>query len=357
MSAVLPAEGPEPPDRRPDDPAPADGRSPMDEDEFDRAFPVRSTVIHGYRRAYRLAGQGPVLLLIHGIGDSSATWRTVLPQLADEYTVLAPDLLGHGASDKPRGDYSVAGYANAMRDLLTVLDIDKVNVIGHSLGGGVAAQFAYEYPERFERLVLVSTGGVSRTVSPLLRLAAAPGAELVMPLLGASPLRAGGRVVGEVLRFFGQGLGIDLEEILRVVGNLPDAEARQAIVRTLRASVDWHGQVITMLDRAYLVQEVPLLLVWGAKDAIIPVQHGYDAHQAMPGSRLEVFEDAAHFPHHTDPARFLRVLRAFLTTTRPVEYTPERWRDAAAVRPARTGGRRPLNRPSLPRCGIRAVPQ
>jgi pimeloyl-ACP methyl ester carboxylesterase len=298
----------------------------MDEDEFDAAFPTQSTVIHGYKRAYRMAGSGPALLLIHGIGDSSATWRTVLPDLARDHTVLAPDLLGHGASGKPRGDYSVAGYANAMRDLLTVLEIDQVTVVGHSLGGGVAAQFAYEYPERFERLVLVSTGGVSRTVSPLLRLAAAPGVDLLMPILSARPMRAGGRVVGEVMRFFGAGLGIDLEEILRVLGALPDAESRQAIVRTLRAVIDWHGQVITMLDRAYLVRDVPTLLIWGAKDAIIPVQHGTDAHEAMPGSRLEIFEDAAHFPHHTDPGRFLRVLREFLDTTKPVEYTPERWR-------------------------------
>lgn len=300
----------------------------MDEAEFDAGeFAVRSRIIHGYKRAFRMAGSGPALLMIHGIGDSSATWRTVMPDLARDYTVIAPDLLGHGASAKPRGDYSVAGYANAMRDLLTVLDIDRVTVVGHSLGGGVAAQFAYEYPDRFERLVLVSTGGVSRTVSPLLRLAAAPGVDLMMPVLSAGPMRAGGRAVGEVLRFFGSGLGIDLEEILRVFGSLPDAESRHAIVRTLRASIDWHGQVITMLDRAYLVKDVPTLLVWGAKDAIIPAAHGHDAHRAMPGSRLEVFDDAAHFPHHTDPARFLRVLRDFLTTTAPVDYTPEKWRD------------------------------
>ncbi|MGO9027312.1 MAG: alpha/beta fold hydrolase [Acidimicrobiales bacterium] len=328
MSAV-PAGGPGGPVYADGSPVYADG-SPigLDEEEFDRGeFATRSKVIHGYKRAYRMAGSGPALLMIHGIGDSSATWRTVMPDLARDHTVIAPDLLGHGASDKPRGDYSVAGYANAMRDLLTVLDIDQVTVIGHSLGGGVAAQFAYEYPDRFERLVLVSTGGVSRTVSPLLRLAAAPGVDLLMPVLSASPMRTGGRIVGEVLRFFGAGLGIDIEEILRVFGSLPDSESRQAIVRTLRASIDWHGQVITMLDRAYLVQDVPTLLIWGAKDAIIPVQHGTEAHHAMPGSRLEIFEDAAHFPHHTDPARFLRVLREFLTTTAPVEYTPEKWRD------------------------------
>ncbi len=302
-------------------------RRPRRAKSFDhRDFRVRTRVIHGYRRAFRLAGSGPAILLIHGIGDSSVTWETVLPELALDYTVLAPDLLGHGESDKPRGDYSVAGFANAMRDLLTVLDIDRVTVMGHSLGGGVAAQFGYEYPERVERLVMVATGGVSRNVSPLLRLAAAPGVDLAMPVLSAPPMRLAGRAVGEVLRYFGAGLGLDVEEIMRVFGALPDAQSRRSIVRTLRSGVDWHGQVITMLDRAYLAQSVPSQIIWGAKDAIIPVSHGYLLHEALPGSRLEVFEEAAHFPHHTDPARFVRVVDEFMRATPPAEFSAERWR-------------------------------
>ena len=117
----------------------------------------------------------PALLLIHGIGDSSDTWRPVLQALARTHTVIAPDLLGHGRSEKPRADYSVAAYANGMRDLLSVLEIDRVTVVGHSLGGGVAAQFAYQFPDRCERLVLVDSGGVGRSVSPLLRLATCAG--------------------------------------------------------------------------------------------------------------------------------------------------------------------------------------
>src|SRR6476646_3472257 len=139
--------------------------------------------IHGYRRAFRVAGSGPAILLSHGIGDNSTTWSTVQSKLAQRFTVIAPDLLGHGRSDKPRADYSVAAYANAMRDLLSVLEIERVTVVGHSLGGGVAMQFAYQYPERCERLVLVSTGGVSHEVHPALRWAATPVADLFLPLL------------------------------------------------------------------------------------------------------------------------------------------------------------------------------
>jgi pimeloyl-ACP methyl ester carboxylesterase len=141
---------------------------------------LRHRTVHGYRRAYRMAGSGPAVLLLHGIGDSSESWVPVMADLARHHTVVAPDLLGHGGSDKPRADYSVAAYANGMRDLLTVLGIESATVVGHSLGGGVAAQLAYQYPERCERLVLVASGGAGRDVTPILRLAAAPLAEVFL---------------------------------------------------------------------------------------------------------------------------------------------------------------------------------
>jgi len=140
-------------------------------------------MVHGYRRAFVDVGAGPPLLLIHGIGDSSDTFKHLIPELAKDHRVIAPDLLGHGRSDKPRADYSVGGYANAMRDLLSVLDIDRVSVVGHSLGGGVAMQFAYQHPHRCERVILVSSGGVCREVHPLLRAAAMPGADFFLPML------------------------------------------------------------------------------------------------------------------------------------------------------------------------------
>jgi pimeloyl-ACP methyl ester carboxylesterase len=282
--------------------------------------------IHGYRRAFYVAGSGPALLLIHGIGDNADSWDTVLPDLAKDHTVIAPDLLGHGLSDKPRADYSVAAYANGMRDLLSVLDIDRVTVVGHSLGGGVAAQFAYTFPERCERLVLVGTGGVGRSVSPLLRLAAAPNADILISIVGIPPVRLLGHLAADLLRRLGTGLGRDTTEILRVLDRLPDARSRRAILRTLRSGVDWRGQHITMLDRAYLAEGMPTLLIWGARDAIIPVDHAYLAHDSIPGSRLEIFEEAGHFPHHADPDRFLAILRDFLEDTSPSEFEPETWR-------------------------------
>ncbi len=213
-----------------------------------------------------------------------------------------------------------------MRDLLAVLGVDRVTVVGHSLGGGVAAQFAYQYPERCERLVLVSSGGVGQSVSPLLRLATVPGAELLMPLFGLGPVRAATHAVGRLIALLGQGLGRDTEEIIAVVDALPNTAARRAILRTLRSGVDWRGQVITMIDRAYLVEGVPTLIVWGEEDAIIPVSHARVAHAVLPGSRLEIFEGAGHFPHHTHPDQFVAVVSAFLAETGTARFDADGWR-------------------------------
>ncbi|MEJ2868013.1 alpha/beta hydrolase [Actinomycetospora sp. OC33-EN08] len=284
-------------------------------------------VVHGYRRAFRRAGSGPVLLLIHGIGDDSSTWGPLLDDLARDHTVIAPDLLGHGGSDKPRGDYSIGAYANGMRDLLAVLDVDSATLVGHSLGGGVAMQFAYQYPERTERLVLVGAGGVAQSVTPALRAASLPFADLLLPVLGWPGVRFPTELALRVLQQLDTGLGRDAEDLVRLVDALPDATSRSAFLRTLRAVVDWRGQVVTMLDRCYLTVGMPTLLVWGADDVVVPVEHGRTAHEAMPGSRLEVFERAGHFPFHSDPQRFLAVVREFLASTEPAHWSGAEWRE------------------------------
>lgn len=278
--------------------------------------------IHGYRRAFRIAGEGPAILLIHGIGDNSSTWEAVQTKLAQRFTVIAPDLLGHGKSDKPRADYSVAAYANGMRDLLSVLDIERVTVIGHSLGGGVAMQFAYQFPQLVERIVLVGTGGVTKDVHFALRLASLPMGSEALGLLrmpGALPvLQMFGRAIGAVIgstRF-----GRDLPDVLRVLAELPEPAASSAFSRTLRAVVDWRGQVVTMLDRCYLTQSVPVQLIWGEDDSVIPVSHAQMAHAAMPGSRLEIFSESGHFPFHDFPDQFVETVERFIDSTDPADY-------------------------------------
>jgi pimeloyl-ACP methyl ester carboxylesterase len=291
--------------------------------------------IHGYKRAYRIAGSGPAILLIHGIGDNSTTWNAIQAKLAQRFTVIAPDLLGHGRSDKPRADYSVAAYANGMRDLLSVLEIERVTVVGHSLGGGVGMQFAYQFPHLVERLILIGAGGVTKDVNVALRLASLPmGSEalalLRLPLV-LPALQTAGRILGKALGT--KGLGNDVANVLRILDDLPEPTASSAFTRTLRAVVDWRGQIVTMLDRCYLTQAIPVLIVWGTRDGVVPVRHAWMAHSAMPGSRLEIFEGSGHFPFHDDPARFIDVVQRFIDTTEPAEY------DQAALRELlRSGG-------------------
>jgi alpha-beta hydrolase superfamily lysophospholipase len=129
------------------------------------------------------------------------------------------------------------------------------------------------------------------------------------------------------------GLGSDLTNVLRILDDLPEPTASAAFSRTLRAVVDWRGQIVTMLDRCYLTEAVPVQIIWGSKDVVVPVQHALMAHAAMPGSRLEIFEGSGHFPFHDDPARFIDVVQQFIDTTKPAEY------DQAALRELlRNGG-------------------
>ena len=287
---------------------------------------LRYRTIHGHKHAFRMAGNGPAVLLIHGIGDSSETWAPIVPGLARNYRVIVPDLLGHGESDKPRGDYSIGGYANGMRDLLSVLGVDRVTLVGHSLGGGVAMQFAYQYPERTERIVLVATGGVGRQVTPLLRAASLPGAQLLMAGMKLPTVRWQVTAAVRLLQLSGLPLGRDAPEMLRVLDALPNADSRLAFGRTLRAVVDWRGQLGTLLDRCYLSEGMPTMLMWGDKDPILPASHAWLAHVAMPGSRLELFSDTGHFPFHTQPQRFLDTLLDFIASTEPAGFSAEEWR-------------------------------
>jgi pimeloyl-ACP methyl ester carboxylesterase len=294
------------------------------------SFELQETTIHGHRVAYRLAGSGPPIVLIHGVTASSVVWDLVGPQLARDHTVLAPDLLGHGQSAKPRGDYSMGAFASGIRDLVLSLGLGPVTLVGHSLGGGVAMQFSYQYPERVERLALVSSGGLGREVSGLLRAATLPGSELVLPVLAGRHVLNAGRAVGRVLAKARLPLGNDVIEMARGHASLGDSQSRTAFVHTLRASVDPGGQRVQALDRLYLAAELPVLILWGARDRIIPVEHGRRAHELIPGSRFELFERAGHFPHLDEPDRFVRTVEDWIATTEPSRRDDARF--VAAIR-------------------------
>ncbi len=278
---------------------------------------VEQVELHGHPVTYHRLGEGPALVLVHGITSSSRTWHEVMPALAEHHTVIAPDLLGHGGSAKPRGDYSLGAHASGLRDLLALLGITSATMVGHSLGGGIAMQFAYQFPERLERLVLVDSGGLGNEVSIWLRAATLPGSEYVLPLLFGRPARTAGFAVGNVLGRLGVKPSANMRGIAEGIESLGDGDARRAFVHTARSVIDPSGQRVDARDRLYLSEGVPTLLVWGESDAIIPVEHGRQAHELMPHSRLEVFPGAGHFPFNDDPERFATVLMDFVATTSP----------------------------------------
>jgi pimeloyl-ACP methyl ester carboxylesterase len=283
--------------------------------------------LHGHRVSFRRAGWGPVIVLIHGITGSSETWADVIEPLAENYTVVAPDLLGHGQSAKPRGDYSLGAYASGIRDLLGAIGHDRGTIVGHSLGGGVAMQMAYQFPERCERLVLVSSGGLGREVHAMLRAAVLPGSELVVPLLASSRVLNASSAVGSFFGRLGFRAGPDLEEIWRGFSSLNDVGARAAFIHTLRGIVDPGGQRVNASDRLYLAKRVPTLLLWGERDPIIPIRHGRAAQELIPGSRFESFPRAGHFPHRSDPRAFVSCLRDFIESTDPADVNEDDFRD------------------------------
>lgn len=289
-------------------------------------IPVQRVTIHGHEVSYRHGGEGEAVLLIHGMAGSSRTWKDVTTRLVADHTVVAPDLLGHGESAKPMGDYSLGAFASGVRDLLSVIGVDRVTVVGQSLGGGVAMQLAYQHPELLDRLVLVGSGGLGREVSWMLRLLTLPGAELMMPVLFPSFVAARGTEVSRSLHQRGIH-SPRIGEMWRAYASLSGAQNRGAFLRTLRSVVDPGGQTVSAMDRLYLAAAVPTMIVWGDQDHIIPVEHAHAAHEAIKGSRLEILEGCGHFPHVEAPERFVEVLRDFMATTEPAATRPDDYRD------------------------------
>ncbi len=276
-----------------------------------------SLEVNGVEISYRTGGSGPVVLLVHGMAGSSSSWLPVLDDLARDVTFVAPDLPGHGRSGKPRGDYSLGAQAGFLRDFLTMLGHHRVTVVGTSLGGGIAMQFAYQHPERCERLVVVGSGGLGEEVMPLLKVLSLPGAEVAMPVAFLPFIRNTVEGVAGVLSKVGLRPDPATVEMWRSYTSLADPEARTAFVHTLRAVVDRRGQRVSALGKLHLTEGLPTLIVWGDTDPVIPVAHARSAAEAMPGARLEIMHGCGHFPYAERPRQFVEILTEFVASTDP----------------------------------------
>lgn len=272
----------------------------------------RTVVLHGHELSYVDSGSGPVVLFIHGILGSQRQWSHLVDEVDEDHRVVVPDLFGHGDSAKPTGDYSLGAHAATLRDLLDHLGVDRVTLVGHSLGGGIAMQFYYLFPERVDRLVLVASGGLGREVNLVLRAATLPLAEQVLGLVASDPVLQRAEAVGRGAQRLGWRPGADIGAIWGGFTSLGDRESRRAFLATTRAVIDIGGQSISAHDHLADVTPPPTLIVWGSRDRMIPAWHALSAQRALPECRVELFEGAGHFPHLDDPDRFARVLREFM---------------------------------------------
>lgn len=279
--------------------------------------PLQLLPWHGRHLAVRRAGSGPTVVLIHGMAGSLTTWDPVFEDLARTCDVIAVDLPGHGASFRMRGDYSLGSLASSVRDVLDDLEVEAATIVGHSLGGGIAMQFMYQFPERCERLVLVSSGGLGREVTPMLRALALPGAGLA--LAGGARIQHQRHVAaaGRLMRPLAGRIWNDLPYMLRQMATLDDPETRASFVATIRAVIEPGGQGINASDRLHLADGLPTLIVWGENDRMIPSDHGRAAADLISDCRFELVPGAGHYPHENDPELFVRHLADFVATTRP----------------------------------------
>ncbi len=304
----------------------------MPADTLDTDFPAWSAELHGHQVIYRTAGSGPPLVIVHGMVNSSKHWRDVALRLAKTHTVIVPDLIGHGDTAAVRGDYSIGAHASVIRDLLSALEIESATFLGHSLGGGIAMQFFYQFPHKVERLCLVSSGGLGQEVSPLLRGAALPGATAAVWVASHPAVLGALDALAATLGRLGWRKAVYMKAVTRAIRPLQGAGQREAFLQSLRSVIDRHGQHVSALDRLYLLGPVPTLVVWGERDRTIPIEHGRNAHELIPHSQFRTLPRAAHFPNLEDPAGLADVVGRWLAETKPYRLSEGDWAELIASR-------------------------
>ncbi|CAN5413796.1 alpha/beta fold hydrolase [soil metagenome] len=308
----------------------------MNEPASATSFDAWKVELHGHEVIYRTVGDGPPVVLVHGMLNSSLHFKKVAMRLAERHTVIVPDLIGHGDSATPRGDYSIGAHAAVIRDLLSAIGVERASIVGHSLGGGIAMQYFWQFPERVERLALISAGGLGRDVGLPLRLAALPGASVAL-WLASNPRTLGAiETAASKMDERGSQKSLYLRQVVRALRPLERPGARQAFLQTLRSVIDPGGQHVSARDRLYLLGPVPTLIVWGERDGMIPIEHGREAAAQIPHSRFESIPAAGHFPHLDSPDALSDVLLDWLATTDARHLDSEEWAELISSRTVRS---------------------
>jgi pimeloyl-ACP methyl ester carboxylesterase len=256
---------------------------------------------------YFVAGSGPPVFLLHGLGESAMVWHETIAPLSKRFTVYAPDLLGHGHTGKPRHDYTPALGVAFITGLMDTLNIQSAHLMGNSLGGLVAGFTAISHPDRVRSLVLENTAGLGPEIATFLRL-------MTLPLVGellAMPTRGTLRRLMNILLYDPTAISTEFFEALyqdrRVPGN------KQALLRMLRAGVTWRGvKPSVRFDDQLAAIATPTLLVWGREDILFPLAHAERAVSLMPNAKLHVFDQCRHWPHMERVAEFSALVTGFM---------------------------------------------
>ena len=269
----------------------------------------RDINLSGVNVRYVHAGQGPVVLLLHGLGASSITWcRNIVPLAQAGYTVLALDLPGHGDSDKPSHlNYDPTAAVHLIRDFIDALGVKRLSLVGSSAGGLIVGLFALEHPNRVDRLILVGSGGMGRKVAWFLRLVSLPvvGELVYQPWLH--------RRIGVARQIFYRRPPF-LDQVLPELDRVRNSNgARHAALRSIRSSINHFG----LREQRYIVDRlkdlpVPLLTVWGQNDIVIPVAHAETVRKDLPNSVVRVLPECGHWPHMEKAEEFNELLIQFL---------------------------------------------
>jgi len=249
-------------------------------------------------------GQGPPVLLLHGLNDSHRTWREIWPRLPGR-RVLMLDLPGHGLSSRPDAPYTLDWNATQVARWIEHLDLRTLDVVGHSYGGGVAQWLLLKCSARIRRLGLLSSGGLGREVYPWLRIASVP---FLIEAFGQPWM---GPIAGFVMS---QATTTDARaEIALLASYLRQPGSARAFSRTVRDVIGWRGQTRNIFDRIREVDELPpMRLFWGARDTILPISHGAAIAALLENCELIRFENCGHFVHWEEPEGLASALRIFL---------------------------------------------
>jgi len=269
----------------------------------DHSLTVAGVRLH-WAEAGPSSGATP-LVLLHGLNNSCLSWSRVAPLLAIDRRVLMPDLPGHGQSERPNVEYTLEWYARVIAAWLEALGLEQVDIVGHSFGGGVAQMLLLRCPERIRRLVLVAAGGLGKGVGRWLRFASLP---YVVEYLGQPFMPLGTHLALRNVRE-----GVTREDIAQLSRLNAQPGSARAFARSVRNVINWRGQKHNFFHRAHEIQKLPaMLILWGERDAIIPIEQGRSFAARLRGAHFKAFQRCGHYPHNEQPELFARTVRAFV---------------------------------------------